>query len=399
MSLSCLSAAEPFSLYFEGSCTYADFLARLDLELTRESPACPHTAIQELLYLLDIPTEGDAKSHIESSCDYALDNQKQMPWEDVTKNYNVEQPLFDSIYYDGGGYWNEYYETEVDNRVPYVDDSSAQSLRADGSRIDNVYEAYAKEMKIEYADVMVDNFADCPLRAAMCCFTSDRQANDNNGNCAKPYDTNCVNADPADNTDLCYVDMSRSKSSPSTDGGFALYPGDNADGEGSIHCHGLAWPENPLDFESKYKGNNLFYVSMYDHLFTRGYVRNVPGAPKCGCLDRMPVVSRSDCTEVDVTELWVAKFSPADLASDDDGTPASSSFSLDLDPENGVTIRFNACRGAGRNNDLASYYHRLFDEGRASAEELAEVRQNLVGNGKCQGKIDEFVVSQGFEKI
>lgn len=50
-------------------------------------------------------------------------------------------------------------------------------------------------------DAAVDNFANCPLRAAMCCFASDRQANDNNGNCAKPYDTNCVNADPADNTE------------------------------------------------------------------------------------------------------------------------------------------------------------------------------------------------------
>ena len=51
------------------------------------------------------------------------------------------------------------------------------------------------------ADAVVDNFADCPLRAAMCCFTADRQANDNNGNCAKPYDTNCINSDPADNTE------------------------------------------------------------------------------------------------------------------------------------------------------------------------------------------------------
>ena len=54
---------------------------------------------------------------------------------------------------------------------------------------------------ISDADAVVDNFANCPLRAAMCCFVSDRQANDNNGNCAEPYDDNCVNADPADNTE------------------------------------------------------------------------------------------------------------------------------------------------------------------------------------------------------
>ena len=54
---------------------------------------------------------------------------------------------------------------------------------------------------ISDADAVVDNFASCPLRAAMCCIVSDRQANDNNGNCAEPYDDNCVNADPADNTE------------------------------------------------------------------------------------------------------------------------------------------------------------------------------------------------------
>jgi len=51
----------------------------------------------------------------------------------------------------------------------------------------------------------------------MCCWTADRQANDNNGNCATPYDTNCVNADPGDNTDLCAVDMERAGHSRSLD--------------------------------------------------------------------------------------------------------------------------------------------------------------------------------------
>ena len=37
---------------------------------------------------------------------------------------------------------------------------------------------------------------------------TDRQAGDNNGNCAAPYDDNCDDADPADNTDICLVNMS-----------------------------------------------------------------------------------------------------------------------------------------------------------------------------------------------
>jgi len=393
--VACLSTNESFSIYFEGRCTYTDLVSRIDLELQREAPKCKHTGAQELQLLLNIPNKVDAEAHIEGTCQAALDGQYQMLWKDVTQKATLRgDPLFDKRYYDGGSIWNEQYETGVDNRVPYVDRKFANVLKYDGSRIDDVYETYAEEQKIEYADAVVDNFANCPLRAAMCCFASDRQANDNNGNCAKPYDTNCVNADPADNTDLCYVDMSRNDSAPGTNGGFAIYPGDNAAGEGSIHCHGLAWSNDPNDAESRYKGNNIFYVSMYDHLYTRGYVRNIPGAPMCGCIDTMPVVSRSDCTQVDVTELWVASFTPAD-----ETTSTPSSLSLHLDPENGVSIDFNACQGAGRNNDLEAYYRRLSNEGRASTEELAKVQQTLVGNNNCQQKIDDFVVTQGFEKI
>jgi hypothetical protein len=191
---------------------------------------------------------------------------------------------------------------------------------------------------------------------------------------------------------LCYVDMTRDTSAPGTNGGFAIYPGDNANGEGFIHCHGLAWSNSSNDMESRYKGNNLFYVSMYDHLYSRGYVRNVPGAPMCGCLDTMPVVSRSDCTQVDVTELWVAKYTPGNET-------VAPSISLGLDVENGVSVEFNACRGAVRNNDLESYYHRLSNEGRASVEELEEVRETLVGNNNCQSSIDEFMTTQGFETM
>ena len=42
----------------------------------------------------------------------------------------------------------------------------------------------------------------CELKSAMCCWPQDRQANDNNGNCDDPYDTECVDKDPADNTDV-----------------------------------------------------------------------------------------------------------------------------------------------------------------------------------------------------
>lgn len=134
----------------------------------------------------------------------------------------------------------------------------------------------------------LSNFQDCDLRAVMCCWTQDRQAGDDNGNCDYPYDENCVDADPADNTDVCYVDMSRSPESNRVQSGQAIFPG-NA--EGDAHCHGFAWDRNANHESAQYRGANLFYVSMYDHLAQRGYVRNVPGAPMCGCVEKVKLQS------------------------------------------------------------------------------------------------------------
>merc|ERR1711924_541962 len=50
--------------------------------------------------------------------------------------------------------------------------------------------------------------------------------------------------------------------------------------------------------------NNLFFVSMYDHLYQRGYVDSVTDDPQiagsqamCGCVEDMNPVARADCTE------------------------------------------------------------------------------------------------------
>merc|ERR1712050_364196 len=32
-------------------------------------------------------------------------------------------------------------------------------------------------------------------------------------------------------------------------------------------------------------------------LFTQGYVKNIPGAPMCGCVEQIPVVGKADCVE------------------------------------------------------------------------------------------------------
>jgi hypothetical protein len=74
-----------------------------------------------------------------------------------------------------------------------------------------------------------------------CCWPKDRQL-DGNGNCNRPYDENGVDADPADNTDLCYVDHSEGSKSTGFNAakGFFTFPFDDGsnqyNAEGPIHC-------------------------------------------------------------------------------------------------------------------------------------------------------------------
>jgi len=225
------------------------------------------------------------------------------------------------------------------------------------------------------------NFANCQLQSAMCCFVSDRQANDNNGNCATPYDERCLDADPGDNTDLCAVDMSRStKDSVHVDDGVAIFPGSD---EGPVHCHGLAWGEDEDEADYRYRANNLFYVSMSDHLHDRGYVRSVQGAPMCGCVEHMPIVSRSDCTEITAKEFYKFTF-PADYSGE-------LTASIDY-----VDINFNACK-AKQNNNLERFVERLRDEGRLSKSKYSKFRETVVGDHQCSGAIQDILFEKGYK--
>jgi len=111
-------------------------------------------------------------------------------------------------------------------------------------------------------------------------------------------------------------------------------------------------------------------------LTQRGYVRNVPGAPMCACTEQMPVASRADCTQVDVEESFEIHY---------DGSEWSGKLTK-------VYIDFNACQGINRNlhnqnNDLWSYMHRLYLEGKVTSEQLYDLSKTLVGDNKNQCKV------------
>jgi len=211
----------------------------------------------------------------------------------------------------------------------------------------------------------IPSISTCSNNAIMCCFGRDRQPNDNNGNCADPIDTNCVNADPADNSNLCWTDTNIDTfADPFT------FPGKS---ESPIHCHGLAWGEDDNSFTAQLRFNNFFYVSLYDHMYTRGYVETTVDSDNigmCDCIENMPPVSRADCTQIDASQTFTVTFTNGIF---------SAAASGDLD------IEFNSCQGINpgngdrKNNDLGSYVYRLNEEGDISDEKMEGVFETLVG--------------------
>ena len=105
-------------------------------------------------------------------------------------------------------------------------------------------------MPVSVIAACIDIFACCFSRSnlcfffpkAYCCWPKDRQAQDNNGNCNQPYDSRCVDADPADNTDLCYVNHAEGAKSTGSKAseGWTTFPFDDGSNqysaEGPIHC-------------------------------------------------------------------------------------------------------------------------------------------------------------------
>jgi hypothetical protein len=199
------------------------------------------------------------------------------------EDFTYEQgSQFIELYYSGRASWNEETETEVS---PGTIGSPVNVLKDDAYKV-NEYKTIAEKSVFKMPNLAQFDPSICTAHAAQCCWPRDRQANDNNGNCATPYDANCIDKDVADNTDLCYNKLDRSPYSNDINAkGFSTY-GD----EGPVHCHGFAWSTEDQEITSRYKANALFFVSMYDHMYQRGYVGHIPGSPMCGCVEHVSTV-------------------------------------------------------------------------------------------------------------
>eukprot|EP00584_Thalassiosira_punctigera_P019063 CAMPEP_0172574420 /NCGR_PEP_ID=MMETSP1067-20121228/136690_1 /TAXON_ID=265564 ORGANISM="Thalassiosira punctigera, Strain Tpunct2005C2" /NCGR_SAMPLE_ID=MMETSP1067 /ASSEMBLY_ACC=CAM_ASM_000444 /LENGTH=504 /DNA_ID=CAMNT_0013367049 /DNA_START=150 /DNA_END=1660 /DNA_ORIENTATION=+ len=405
----------PFTLSdLQGKCTYAKLLEEYTRQVFDEAGstcASPTvTAKEDLDAKLTAATGADdAEAAAVVVCKAMYDTATVTPFTDAAdKGGDLH---FEQMFYNGRGDWQE----EIETIYETYDRSATSVLREDAAKVREFYRGDGSYSRVSWPETLT-NFKEpsCSSHAAMCCWPKDRQANDGNGNCATPYDKNCVDKDPADNTNLCFADLSKGNLSSEfdSDSGFMVFPGDNGNGEGSIHCHGFAWADDEYDPISRYKANNLFFVSMYDHMHQRGYVENIPGMPMCAykannlffvsmydhmhqrgyvenipgmpmcaCMDQMPIVTRSDCTQVDLTEDWEVVF---------DGSAFTGRLTK-------VEVDFNACRGRNnRNNDLWAYAARLYDEGRMTAQQFGKVGRVLTNDQNCYHAVENAKAENGF---
>merc|ERR1712176_414907 len=252
--------------------------------------------------------------------------------------------------------------------------------------------AYENEATKSFLTSPTSNFQEdscAGTNAAVCCWSRDRQYFDNNGNCESK---DCANQNPGDNADLCFTTTEEGKVFP--------YPDDDI--EQDLHCHGFAWAHGDDaaygDINTKARWNNLFYVSMYDHMYQRGYVDSITDDPliagqqaMCGCVEDMNPVARADCTEV------LGRTNYTIVQADGPGgplviSPIPDTFSLDFracegyDYVEGLTPEdYYESNGAdaidleASNNDLAAYVFRLYLEGKIDEQHIETFEQTIIG--------------------
>lgn len=335
---------------------------------------CRHSFGKELKLITGTSSKAEAKELAESLCEDALSSaiatgMAGSDWQDL-----VDAGIILSEFFEGQGFLNletgnlqqdpddfpddKYLYTGEDPRLNDHYPTTEESYTA-GEAIRNFLRNKAHSRQL---DLPVDSFASCSNQAAMCCWHRDRQYKDGNGNCGS---CNCVDRDPADNTNLCWTKNENDVITP--------VPGDEE--EGDLHCHGFAWSNDPagIDTNTDAKWNNLFYVSMYDHLVQRGYVESIADVhDMCGCVEDMSPVSRADCTEA---------LPLADYLITIDG-PGS----LGIEVEDGsYRIEFEACEGIiyntqeEKNNDLSAFAYRLVLEGKMEEDTMYSIFDTLVG--------------------
>jgi hypothetical protein len=245
LSLGTTQAAEcssgDFALEVRGYCNYTALLVSFETWFADEAnvaSGCTSTAEEELLRLLSV-TNDTAVSAVHSLCGEAFDAYDKVPFEDSTG----KDKRFIEEYYKGNTDWNEQVATlfppHEGNDEFTRRGQESMLLKRDAHVVDDFHDAGGRHDLLDLPDL--PNFETCEMNAVYCCWPKDRQ-DDNDGNCDKPYDYDCMDSDPGDNTDLCFVDHAAGAKATgyNTTEGWFSFPFDdgnrNFEAEGPIHC-------------------------------------------------------------------------------------------------------------------------------------------------------------------
>jgi len=312
-----------------------------DFDLTLKGEKCSHETLSRKLddtytgctfaELLGVESELAVIS-INDSCESIVED-NTLEFQSITEKHYQ----FDKNYFDGGTEWNDESETEE------------SSVAVDAGRIGRIASNSGNTV-IGWPHERIDNFQQCELNVAMCCYIDNRKGKK-----------------LVDNTDVCYHDVENSRTSSHLRNGFNVYDGDE-----KANCNGFAWSDG--DISDRYKGNVLFEISM-NQFFEYGNVKNIPGAPMCACIEKMPTVSHSDCTKASAIETYTFSFTAGSSPSDSTFWPVS--FSSDLS--------FSQCNNE---NSLLSHYKDIATDG--NAKKLAD--DHIVDD--CEEPTEKFMNSK-----
>lgn len=251
-------------------------------------------------------------------------------------------PQFLKNFLDGGTTWNENYETD-DGQYRLSEDASIIKTLDDGDARSVVFGAPdggAEEKYPGYFSNFLNGDTECRLGAIQCCYTASRSAD-------KVLEDN--------NAEMCAHDMTLSaKSNHIKSRSYTVYKTKSTD---DTYCSGFAWEEDT--FSDAVKFNTLFHMAMKDNLFDNGRVRNIPGAPLCGCAEQMPIITNAACTK------------------------ANEGYAIDSSGAVGVSISWEDC-----GTDLLDHYVNLSSRGEV---EKFFMKGKIVGDGQCDKAIDRFM--------
>ena len=196
----------------------------------------------------------------------------------------------------------------------------------------------------------------CDLNTVMCCFTEG----DFDGNNAAT-------------TDVCHHELDLSPESNHIEHGWSAFPG----AQTATHCVGFTWE----DGQDALLGNMMYDVSLRQSVDqAKGYLRGVPGAPMCGCVEHMPVVEEAACRTAtkagDVTYTFTY-------------TPATEAEAGYLSASNSVDVIYEDCAEA----DLKAQYQANHAD---DADAAALIDAHLVGAGGCAADVVEYLNEEQF---